>query len=201
MDKIEQVAQAIWNDDATWELMSAGPRQACSAMARRAIKAVLKWELTDAECDAGFKAGEFAGYGPEHPQWNAMRRIFPAIIDAALADTSVELAKANDELSIEALRARVEAAEAERDALLAEWNAMVVAIGAPKHGTAIAHAAALKADAEKLRDALEELLHAASGEPILSSDLQRARDALASHGASRAVTPAADTQEAPPQSG
>lgn len=58
--------------------------------------------------------------------------------------------------ALQRIVARAEAAEAERDALLSDWNAMVLAIGATKHGTAIAHAATLKADAKRLREALED---------------------------------------------
>lgn len=88
---VEKVARAICEvmhgpgtGGAPFDKVRQPYREELFSVARAAIEAVRKCELTDAQCDAGFKAGEFAGHGPEDPQWNAMRRIFPAIIDAAL---------------------------------------------------------------------------------------------------------------------
>jgi hypothetical protein len=43
----------------------------------------------------------------------------------------------------------IEAVRGERDAILADWNALVKAIGSPTHGGAVGHANALRADAER----------------------------------------------------
>lgn len=69
-----------------------------------------------------------------------------------------ELDSEAEGISSVALRAAdaIETLRAERDALLSDWNAMVLAIGASKHGTAIAHAAALKARAEAAEARIKE---------------------------------------------
>jgi hypothetical protein len=48
----------------------------------------------------------------------------------------------------------------ELDAVLSDWNALVRAIGAPANGTAIGHAAKLKAENERLAQSAKDLREA-----------------------------------------
>ncbi|MCA3266031.1 MAG: hypothetical protein ING19_08160, partial [Azospirillum sp.] len=75
---------------------------------------------------------------------DAIRRAESAERKCATLEREVREARKSPDCTPEA----IEALRAERDALLSEWNAIVLAIGAPKHGTAVAHAAVLKARAE-----------------------------------------------------
>jgi len=70
-------------------------------------------------------------------------------LQTQLDDALRQLATQNT--SIETLSAQLSDKKGEAERLLADWNALVDAIGSPTHGGAIGHARALRAEIERLR--------------------------------------------------